>query len=257
MPCQSGSLNKKINVMKNKKLEEILKINAEEEKYSPYNFCNRFCERCFDEKQARCQIYQDEFEQLITCLAYGKDPDDAEFIAKIIEKQMEDDADDFEEPEGFEGAGGLTEIDLDASDVPGFQSVKDQIKFVENNPLDKTAKQYQIKCDELLNRCFLNIDQLPLELKNDFKTLSWYHTLIPIKIHRALCGFHEPVTEGESALYDSIAQFEICKKGLKESVAAIKNIQPHFSNNAQSSITGLLTLAGNLIDRINVLEQNI
>ncbi|MFH1283790.1 MAG: hypothetical protein ABII27_09035 [bacterium] len=90
----------------------------------------------------------------------------------------------------------------------------------------------------------------------DFETVAWYHTLLPVKLHRALCAFHEPVNENEFALYDAIVQFEICKKAISEPIKALRNIAER-DKNLQSRITQLLTLLHNMFSRIKLIEEGI
>lgn len=75
---------------KNKKLEEIYKKIAEFEKETPYNYCDRWCERCFHEKQIRCTLYKDELERKLTCIAHGKDENDQEIAEAVLEAQYKD-----------------------------------------------------------------------------------------------------------------------------------------------------------------------
>lgn len=49
-----------------KRLDDIMKQNAQWEKETPYNFCDRWCARCSIDKQTRCTIYLNETEQQIT-----------------------------------------------------------------------------------------------------------------------------------------------------------------------------------------------
>ena len=109
------------------RMQKILKENAEFEKKSPYNFCDRWCERCLHEKQACCRLYQDEFEQKRTCIAHGRKPGDPEVIAEVLEKQLEG------VQESLAKYAEENEIDLEVLDGPEFEKIKEHIKFVENN----------------------------------------------------------------------------------------------------------------------------
>lgn len=233
----------------NKRLEEIRRKNTEFERESPYNHCDRWCERCTHEKQMRCKLYQDEFEQRITCIAHGKDEYDPEITAEVMKKQYESIGDlDEEELEEIE-------IDFDRVDNPELEMIKHHIKFVENNSLDGTADQYHKKAHLFLKNTFYK-EKVKPELAYDFETISWYHTLLPAKIHRALCGFHEPATEGDFALYDAVAQFDICSKGIEQSIKALQNISNSFLPH-KAQIAGLIVLLHNLGSRIKIMVENI
>lgn len=232
------------------KLEEIFKKIAEFEKETPYNFCDRWCERCTHEKQMRCKLYQDELEQKITCIAHGREPGDPEITAEVLKSQYEELEKIFEEYEEE------LDIDFDEEDDPEFEKIKDHIRFVENNPLQKTAEQYHIKTHEFLKETFYGKDSPPLELGPHFETVAWYHTLLPVKLNRALAGLHEPMAEGDISLYDAVAQLEICKKAIKNSVAALRNIAEKDASLC-GSITPLSALLQNIFSRIELMEDEI
>lgn len=234
--------------MPSRRLVEILQKNAEFERETPYNFCDRWCERCSHEKQIRCKLYQDEFEQKIPCIAHGREPDDLEMTAEIMKKQHED-LDEF-----IQELEEEIEINFDEIDDPEFEKIKEHIKFAENNPLPVSAEQYRKKVHEFLKDTFYKEEKKFTGLNYDFQAVSWYHTLLSAKLQRALAGFHEPAREGDFALYDAVAQFEICKKAISKSIKALRNIAEN-DKNLQSRITQLLTLLHNMFSRIKLIEE--
>jgi len=249
--------------MKNSKmLNEIFRKNAELEKETPYNFCDRWCERCVHEKQMRCILYKDELERKITCIAHGRDEDDPEITEAVIEEQYKE----IEEKlnEGMNKFG----IDLDNPDIGDYneddeiefeslpEDIQKHIRFVKNNPLDTVAKTYCHKTHAFLKETFYKNELAYPGLKYDFQTVSWYHTLLSAKLHRALCGFHEPAVEGDISLYDAVAQFQVCKKAIGESITALRNIVEK-ERKLQDKITQLLALLHNIISRIELMEQEI
>lgn len=239
---------------KNKRLEQIKKKIAEWEKETPYNFCDRWCKRCTHEKQMRCKLYLDELEQKLTCIAHGREEDDSEITEQVMKQQFEDleDAIDGAFEEFEEGH----EINLDEIDDPEFERIKEHIKFVENNPLPKTVDQYRKKAYLFLKHTFYEQGKSDSKLHYHFETVSWYHTLLPAKLQRALAGFHEPATEGDVALFDAVAQFEVCKKAIRESIKALRKINQHLPNR-QLQILELLALLHNIYSRIASLEESV
>ena len=245
-----------------KRLEEIYKKNAELEKQTPYNFCDRWCERCVHEKQIHCTLYKDDLESKITCIAHGRDEDDPEIREAIIEEQYKE----IEEKlsEGMNKFG----IDLDNPDIGDYneegeiefeslpEDIQKHIRFVEDNLLDTVAKNYCNKTYVFLKKTFYKSELVYPGLKYDFQTVSWYHTLLPAKLHRALCGFHEPAVEGDISLYDAVAQFQVCKKAIGESIKALRNIAEK-EKNLQDKITQLLALLHNMLSRLELIEQEI
>lgn len=245
-------------------MQEILRKNAELERESPYNFCDCWCERCTHEKQIRCTLYKDELERKITCIAYGKDEDDPEITKAIIVAQyreideklsehMDKYGIDLDNPD-IDGDELDEEDAIDFDDLP--QNIQNHIKFVEKNPLDAAAKSYSDKAHAFLKETFFSNEKIVHPLKHDFEVIAWYHTLLPAKLHRALCGFHEPAAEGDISLYDAVAQFQVCKKAIGESIKSLRNIA-HKERNLQSKITELLALLHNIISQIKLLEENI
>lgn len=239
-----------MNTEKSERLKKIIEENKRFEKESPYNFCDRWCERCPYEKQMRCKLYQDEFEQKITCIAHGREPDDPEITEEVMRRQFED------TEKKIEQFMEENEIEIDDIDEPEFEEIKEDIESVENNPLDAAAEQYRKIAQEFLENTFYDKKDVKSELIYDFETVAWYHTLLMVKLHRALCGFHEPVDEDEFALYDAVAQFAICKKAINESVKALRKLKPHYLEH-KNLIIELLALLHNILSRIEAMEESI
>lgn len=232
-------------------LEKIRAENAKMERESPYNFCDRWCERCPSPTQLRCSLYLNEVERKAICIAHGKDPEDSEIVREILEEQ-------YAPSEEVAGDADLeeSEINLDEMEGPEWEKIKAHIKFVENNSLDPTAEQYSRKTAQFLKETFSDKAGLTSEFVYHFETIAWYHTLLPAKIHRALCGFHEPMTEQELVLYDAIASFDVCQKAVRNSIAALQFIKPQYPQH-KKLIVQLIALLHNISGQIKVLEENI
>jgi len=244
------------------RLQEILLKNTELEKETPYNFCDRWCERCTHDKQMRCTLYKDELERRITCIAHGRDEDDPEITESIVEaqyKEVEEKlgecADKFDiDLDDFNSYELDKEHEIDFENLP--EDIQRHIRFVQDNPLDASAKNYCRRAHAFLKDTFYKDERVGPKLKYDFETVVWYHTLLPAKLHRALAGFHEPATEGDIALYDAVAQLEICKKAIKESVEALQKIDKSVTF-CHKQIPTLLALLHNIYDRIEAMENSI
>lgn len=243
----------------NPKLEEIFRKIAEFEKETPYNFCDRWCERCIPEKQMRCKIYLDDLEQRMTCLAHGKEERDHEITEAVVKRQLQEVGEKIEEvmeEGGINFEDDLEEIDLENIDDPALEGIKKHIEFVQNHPLPSTAEQYRKRAQALLESEFYQKGGLSRELVYDFETVAWYHTLLPVKLDRGLAGFHEPACEGDISLIDAIGQFEVCEKAIRESVKALRRLGPRLpSRHAEISV--LLALLQNLHSRIQALEESV
>ncbi len=235
-------------MVESERLRRIRKENAEFERQAPYNFCDRWCERCAAERQNRCRLYLDEFEQKLTCIAYGKEPDDSEVTGEVMRQQyetVEENLEKFVEENGIE----FKELGEEVQDL-----IKKQEEFIENNFLRKTAEAYHNKARKLLGEVFYKKGTKDFLCNSEFEIVAWYHTLLPAKLHRALCGLHEPSTEDDSSLNDAVAQFEICKKSINESVAALRRIGENLNGYQQQSAE-LIALLSNIHSRIEILEQ--
>lgn len=246
------------------RLDEIYKKNAEFEKGSPYNFCDRWCERCTHEKQVRCKLYLDEFERKAACIAHGRDEDDPEMTRAVLEAQYE--GLDEKLNETMEKFGidlddpALDEDEIDEADAVAFEDlppeVQKRIRSMENNLLEPTAKDYADKAHAFLKKTFLGNDGVDPEFRYDFETVAWYHLFLLVKVKRALAGFHEPAEPEDMALCDAVAQFEICKKAVRESAAALRKIKdglPGFNK----QITELIALLQDIGDKIEILLDSI
>lgn len=235
----------------NKRLQEIFGKIAEFEKGSPYNFCDRWCERCVLEKKIRCRVYHEELEQRMISIAHGRDERDPEITRAVMEQQFE------EAEEGSEELVEENEMDLEAAWGPEFEKIKQHIEFVENHPLPLTAEEYRKRAHALLESAFYQSrEKVSPELTYDFETVAWYHTLLPVKLERGLAGFHEPASEGDLALYDAVGQFEICKKAIRESANALRRIRQNLPAHHRP-ISELLALLHNLYDRFQALEESV
>lgn len=232
------------------RLKRIRQENLKFERESPYNFCDRWCERCISDKQNRCRLYMDEFEQKITCIAHGKEPDDPEITAEVMRRQyetVEENLEKFIEENGIE----FGELGEEVQEL-----IRKQEEFVENNSLHKTAQVYHEKARKLLEENFYKKKTTDSRHADEYKILAWYHTLLPAKLHRALCGFHEPAAEGDISINDAVAQFEICKKAIGESAGALRRIGKNLNGHAKQ-IAELLALLNNIYSRIEIIEQSI
>jgi len=236
--------------VKSQRFRRIVEENIKFEKKSPYNFCDRWCERCPPDKQTRCRLYQDEFERKLTCIAHGRDLYDPEITAEVMEQQFEDSG------KKIKKFMEENDIDFDDSDDSESANMGDDIEPAENNPLDNTGEQFCKRADEFLKEVFYNKEGLNPDLTNDFETIAWYHTLLSVKLHRALCGLHEFVNQDEFPLCDAVAQFAICKKAITGTVQALRRIAPDYFQ-YKNLIQELLALLHNILSRIEALEESI
>lgn len=238
--------------MKSERLRKIEAENAKLERETPFNFCDRWCERCIPEKQMRCKLYQDELEQKLACIAHGKDEHDPETTEQVMLRQFED----------MEKAiqNSLDEHGLELDFEPGedfkAEETANPRKPRKDDALVSAADEYLKRAHQFLKANFYDKKLAEPELSADFDTVNWYHTLLTVKLQRALNGFDDPDDEEDFALYDTVAQFAVCQKAIKESIQALRNIQPYYPEQ-KIIFVQFLALLSNVSHRIQKLEESI
>lgn len=234
----------------NIKLIKILQKIKEYEKETPYNYCDRWCERCAHETQLRCKLYKDELECKLNCIGNGRDENDPEITAAVMKQQFKEAFDELEDT--------MEELDIDMDEAgidETWEGIEEHVRFVSNNSLTKTSAKYSALAHDFLKKNYYEKRDISPELKDPFEIVNWYHSLLPVKINRALAGFHEPMADGDISLYDAIGQFQICKKAIRKSLNAFDIISHHMSR--EKDIPGMKALLGNINSRIELLLQNI
>lgn len=152
-------------------------------KWLPFNFCDRFCERCV-EFQSSCQIYQEDIQFKSQCLLEGKNPNDMKVVFEHIGKIMADTVKMLEENMKKEGIK-LTKKDKDKY----HEEETIQEKIVENHSLYKMCRSFISKLREFLLIFQNSLQDKPwivASLQNEIEELSFYSPLIIVKTARFL-----------------------------------------------------------------------
>jgi len=193
-------------------------------------------------------LYRDEFEQRITCIAHGKEENDLEITEEFLKYQFQS----FQGPieEYLDEDESFDDIDDE------YDEIKEVYEPVQDDLLLKTAEQYRLKTHDFLKDTFLESRNIGFELADDFEAIAWYHTLLSIKLYRALCGLNEPESPDEFGLYDAVAQLAICKKAIDESIKALRKIKQIYLD-YRNLITELLALLNNISSRIIHIEESV
>ncbi|MCA9407473.1 MAG: hypothetical protein KC733_02195, partial [Candidatus Omnitrophica bacterium] len=157
----------------NEKLKVILKKNAEYEQQTPYNFCDRWCERCNPETQRRCQLYLDELGLQLTNIAHGRDPEDIEIFEEDLD-MLTPDVDILEDSWLDDD-----ELEDEFDDDETLQTIERQRRELSTHPLMKVVKQYQLLTSRFLNKNYFDKIYPEGKIPYNFETISWYHTLLP------------------------------------------------------------------------------
>ncbi len=238
----------------NNKLQEILKKNAEFEKESPYNFCDRWCERCDFKIQRRCKLYLDELDRRATNIAHGKPENDLEILKQDFEDQMEEMEDSIDEWAEEEGVDPF-ELEPDEGFVEEIRKKEEELH---KHPLQKVTYQYMKISHDFLKEEYYSKQILTQDMRLNYEIVAWYHSLLPAKMHRALCGLYVPDVHDEEdyALCDAVAQFAVCRKSISLSVASLREIGQQNSQ-LKKRITLPLTLLHNMASQIDIILKEI
>ncbi|MCK4917145.1 MAG: hypothetical protein KAJ14_16190 [Candidatus Omnitrophica bacterium] len=228
------------------KIEKIKKQNAQFEKKSPYNFCDRWCERCQPEVRNGCKVYQDEFDRNLILISNGKDPYNMDFFIEeqytSIDKTLELMQDLVEDEYGFSD-----------EDNKNIGSQKERKQFLEN-PFYKLVVQYSREAHDFLKDAFYNKDEVESELVDDYETISWYHTLLPSKVHRLLCDANIKDENDSTRYADAFAQIAIINKSIGNSEKALQDIlRVKISYNYV--IFDLLELLSQIANQVKLIED--
>ncbi|MFH1245994.1 MAG: hypothetical protein V1662_05860 [Candidatus Omnitrophota bacterium] len=234
----------------NKKLAKIMRRNAEEARRTPYNFCDRWCERCALETQKGCSLYLELLEQRLINIAYGKDENDLEIVQAELEKRLqeiEDTAEIYTEEDNY-----ISNEDFDSD-----EELRSKEVLLYSHPLQKTVEQYMKQANAFL-KSFLNQEEGGNNSSADYETVCWYHTLLPAKMYRALCGLclYEKDKDDDFELCDAVAQLCVCKKAVSLSIQALKRIAAQ-QNHLRKTISLLVVLLYNIFSRMEIVEQEL
>lgn len=196
----------------------IRKENTRAEKISPYNFCDRWCEKCPGGKRKTCRVYGEEFDRTIRHIAKGENPEDRDVVLEDVRENLE---------KSFKLLAACAEkekIDISKCPQAGDTKRRESAKRkVLKHPLYKTALRYSRESAEFIKAVSPEIQKVNAGLEEDFETLLWYHVLIPVKARRMLSGLLEE-DKDDFCLFDVVAQLEIVKKSLAQSIAALQKI---------------------------------
>jgi len=209
----------------------------------PFNFCDRWCERC--NLSGICRVYQKEKESEKKFIKQGIDPKSTEAML-------------FHISEGFEETKKLLEKDMKRlkikitkEDNMNFEKEEDKKdKLVENDELTKISKKLclsLVKLVEDLHYYFL--EETPIEIKEPLKILNYYMSFFSVKIHRAiLSNIEEKEMKYEDTTFDSKnSAFLSCVSIVKiinslKTISNFKSLHPKISQ----KILNLISLFENL-----------
>jgi len=199
-----------------------------------YNYCDRWCERC--PMTAKCFLYWQERGRTAAHRAAGRDPHDWDVVMEDVRQSFQQAIEMLRE--AAEGHG----IDLD------------HLPEVEDTSPDPSAHPLHQRAEAYLETAHAFVEDLHRRLAGEHATLeqramvlgpervageyrdiqdaqeviSWYHTLIPAKVHRALSSKMEADQEEdggrEHAMGDALGSAKVAYESVVRSMAALRRV---------------------------------
>jgi len=203
-----------------------------ENKYIPgiYNYCDRWCERC--PLKNRCFLYAREEKRLARHKARGEDPYDWNIVMQDIKEDFKETLTllrKFAEEQGID-LNALPEEEPEPYDPSNHPLTKTANNYFEmtRKYLEELRKIINKEREDLAKRVEIippaegDIETLRGIISN-YEVISWYHTLILVKIHRALQSKMEH-DKDEFAQSDVDGSAKIAYIGIMKSMNALKVI---------------------------------
>lgn len=217
---------------------------SERDKY-PYNWCDRWCEKC--SKTHSCNVYRDEKERAVYYSARGIDPDDPEAILETIREDFEEIQKSMEKKMKKKG------MDLDniLEEVQKLEIglMEPPMDFGIIRKGDEYGKKAMLFTDVILGRMWFNL-YLEEKATGHLEVINWYHTVIPIKLRRALGSIWEAKIEKRDvsiALKDAYWTAEVVLKGINESKNALEGIVI-FESGCEKEVYNLIVMLREIED---------
>lgn len=219
-----------------------------------YNYCDRWCERCFF--TSRCMTYAIDAEDNNDPAA--RDLNNKVFWGRLhaIFQQTADMLNELASEMGID----LTSLDKESLS----ESVSHQIDEADNHALVRASRQYiqmadewfeseyslfEQKEDELNSLLGIGIDEIKLHSEADsihdaVEVIRWYQHQIYVKLKRALARDDSINEELEDVIFerDSIGSAKVALIGIDRSIGAWGKLQEHFRERTDSILNILVYL---------------
>lgn len=171
-------------------------------KQQPFNFCDRFCERCGEVKNS-CRMHSDDVQFKMRCLRENKDPNDPKVAFEHISSTLDNVLGVLKERLEEEG------IELDKAEVSEIELEELAMdKKIEKYPLYKKCSAVHNELNEFLSDFDPSSLKEPLPWMKKFwmaemEELFFYSSMIFIKAQRALLSLEGGQDETELEFEDA------------------------------------------------------
>lgn len=215
-----------------------------------YNYCDRWCERC--PLANKCLVYAKDHKRLLEHRKKGENPYDWKIV-------MQDVGESFKEAiQMLHKIADEQGIDLEALPNEEYKEPDPS-----GHPLYKRAHNYMNFASKFLKRLRESIqaegvdlseriEVIPPSIKDVrtlreivscYETISWYHTLVPAKIYRALTQEFDEDIDKEMAQIgqdDANGSAKVAYDGLVKSISALQKVYKWDEALSDSALTLLV-----------------
>jgi len=209
----------------------------------PFNFCDRWCERC--KLSGICRVYQKEKESEKIFIKKGIDPKSTKAMLLSISESFE------ETRKLLEKDMKRLKLKISKEDDKKYEKEEDKKdKFVNNDNLTQVSKKLTftlVKLVEDLHYYFL--EETPKEIKEPLRILNYYMLFFSVKIQRAILSeIEEKKMEYEDTTFDSKNSAFLSYISIVKIIHALKNISnfKNFHHNLYREALKLISLFKNL-----------
>ncbi|MCX5750332.1 MAG: hypothetical protein NT099_01470 [Candidatus Saganbacteria bacterium] len=202
-----------------------------------YSYCDRWCERC--SQTEKCSVYADGQKKTEEHRQKGEDPDNWEIVVQDMQEDIKKTMCLLHKAAKEEGMD-LNDLSADAEDIPDprnhplCQKAGGYMSLV-HNFLKQVRRKFDEKREAILekSKVLLSYEEDEVKVLEDmvfhYETLSWYHTLIPTKVYRALSSKMEGEQESDPELVrisfdDANGSAKVVYSGLLRSIVALQRI---------------------------------
>lgn len=207
----------------------------------PFNFCDRWCERC--NLISICRVYKDLYKTRKRFLKKGKDPDSLESAMEII-------------GENFEKVRKLIKKDakkwgIDLENFPESE-IEEERSFEEElqrYPLYKLATNYAKKIENLLEELSPIALESHEKVIENLEIINYYQEILPAKIYRACISREEEDEMENDTTMDSQTSAFIAIRGLRLIIFSLTNLLVYpYLKPSKKKIINLIGISEDLID---------
>ena len=185
----------------------------------PFNFCDRWCERC--NLSGICRVYQKEKEQEKRFMKQGIDPKSTKAMFLSM-------------TESFEETKKLLEKDMKRlkvkitkeDDIKFEKKENKKDKLIEKDHLTQISKKLAFKLVKLVEDFhYYFLEETPKEIKESLRILNYYMLFFSVKIHRAIfSAIEEKEMKYEDTTFDSKNSAFLSYVSIVKIINALKNI---------------------------------